>query len=39
MCKPWKRQGSCGHERDRFSDRRRKEAADDQVRRIRCDAE
>lgn len=39
MCKPHKRQGSCLHDRDKFSDRVRKEAAQDQVRRFRCDGE
>ncbi len=37
-CKPHKRQGSCLHDRDKASDRRRKEGADEQVRRFRCEA-
>lgn len=37
MCKPWKRQGACLHDRSRFSDRRRAEAAREQVARFRCD--
>lgn len=36
LCKPHKRQGSCLHERDKFSDRVRRMAADDQVRRFLC---
>jgi hypothetical protein len=32
LCKPHKRQGSCLHARDKFSDRVRKIAADDQCR-------
>ena len=39
LCKPHKRQGACLHERDRFSDRRRKDAAEREVRDFRCDAE
>lgn len=36
MCKPWKRQGSCLHQRDRFSDFRRGQVAKEKIRRFRC---
>lgn len=37
LCKPHKRQGSCLHQRDKFSDRVRKMAADEQ-RQFFCEA-
>ncbi len=37
MCKPWKRQGSCLHQRDRFSDVRRKLAARFMEREFQCE--
>lgn len=37
LCKPHKRQGSCLHERDRASDRRRKDGAERQVREFLCE--
>ena len=39
LCKPWKRQGTCLHERRRFTDRRREMAADEKLRQFRCDRE
>lgn len=36
MCKPWKRQGSCLHDRDRFSDARRKAVAKERLNDFRC---
>lgn len=37
MCKPYKRQGTCLHERDRPSDRIRKDVADRKVREFLCE--
>jgi hypothetical protein len=37
MCKPHKRQGSCLHDRDRMSDRRRKDGAAREVREFLCE--
>lgn len=34
MCKPWKRQGTCLHERSRMSDRRRMAAASEQIKSV-----
>ncbi|MCS0504129.1 hypothetical protein [Ancylobacter mangrovi] len=36
LCKPWKRQGTCLHQRDKFSDWKRKQAADRQISEFRC---
>jgi hypothetical protein len=38
LCKPHKRQGTCLHDRLKFSDRVRAQAAADQVRRFVCEA-
>lgn len=37
MCKPHKRQGACLHQRDRFSDRVRRERAREQVTQYLCE--
>jgi len=38
LCKPHKRQGACLDHRDKFSDLRRRKAADEAVRAFRCDS-
>ena len=37
LCKPWKRQGSCAHERAKPSDQARLLAAREAVRSFRCE--
>lgn len=37
LCKPWKRQGTCLHDRDKASDLRRRIVADEKVREFKCE--
>lgn len=37
LCKPYKRQGYCLHQRDKPSDAKRRQAADAKIREYRCD--
>ncbi|MDZ5452876.1 hypothetical protein [Labrys sp. ZIDIC5] len=37
LCKPWKRQGTCLHERRKFTDHRREVVAKEKLGQFRCD--